>query len=85
MATIGMSKIFEFFHLIPFLAGLAVGILYIVMGGRGTHETIYKYPHPTTVDALVYKDPNGACYRYKVEEVNCDKNEKNLKEYPLSG
>jgi hypothetical protein len=85
MATIGMSKLFEFFHLIPFLAGLAIGILYIVMGGRGTYETIYKYPHPTTVDALVYKDPNGACYRYKVEEVNCDKNEKNLKEYPLSG
>jgi hypothetical protein len=85
MATIGMSKIFEFFHLIPFLIGLAIGVLYIVMGGRGTHETIYKYPHPTTVDALVYKDPNGACYRYKVEEVNCDKNEKNLKEYPLSG
>ena len=55
------------------------------MGGRGAHETIYKYPHPTTVDALVYKDPNGACYRYKVEQVNCDKNEKNMKEYPLSG
>ena len=85
MATIGMSNIFDFFHLIPFLIGLAIGVLYIVMGGRGTHETIYKYPHPTTVDALVYKDPNGACYRYKVEEVNCDKNEKNLKEYPLSG
>jgi len=55
------------------------------LGGRGAHEVIYKYPHPTTVDALVYKDPNGACYRYKVEQVNCDKNEKNLKEYPLSG
>ena len=33
----------------------------------------------------LYKDPNGACYRYKVEEVNCDKNEAKLKEYPLSG
>jgi len=49
------------------------------------HETIYKYPHPSTVDALVYRDPNGACYRYRVEEVSCDKNEKNIKEYPLSG
>jgi hypothetical protein len=56
-----------------------------MMGGRGTHETIYKYPHPSTVDALVYRDPNGACYRYRVEEVSCDKNEKNIKEYPLSG
>ena len=55
------------------------------MGGRGTHEVIYKYPHPTTVDALVYKDPNGACYKYKVDQVDCDKNERTLKEYPLSG
>jgi hypothetical protein len=80
-----MAGMFEFFHLMPFLSGLAIGVVYIVMGGRGAHEVIYKYPHPTTVDALVYKDPNGACYRYKVEQVNCDKNEKKLKEYPLSG
>jgi hypothetical protein len=80
-----MSDIFNFFHYIPFLIGLSLGIAYIALGGRGAHEIIYKYPHPTTVDALVYKDPNGACYRYKVEEVNCDKHEKNLKEYPLSG
>jgi len=80
-----MNSLFDFFKLTPFLIGIASGVLYIVMGGRGAHEVIYKYPHPTTVDALVYKDPNGACYRYKVEQVNCDKNEKKLKEYPLSG
>ena len=80
-----MSELFGFFHTLPFVIGLVSGILYIAMGGRGAHEVIYKYPHPTTVDALVYKDPNGACYRYKVEQVNCDKNEKKLKEYPLSG
>jgi len=80
-----MSGLFDFFHLLPFIIGVVSGVLYIVLGGRGAHEVIYKYPHPTTVDALVYKDPNGACYRYKVEQVNCDKNEKNLKEYPLSG
>ena len=80
-----MSDIFGFFHMIPFLVGLTSGILYISLGGRGAHEVIYKYPHPTTVDALVYRDPNGACYRYKVEQVDCDKNEKKLKEYPLSG
>jgi hypothetical protein len=80
-----MSSLFDFFYLIPFLIGLSLGILYIMMGGRGMHETIYKYPHPSTVDALVYRDPNGACYRYRVEEVNCDKHEKAMKEYPLSG
>ena len=80
-----MGSTFEFFKLTPFIIGVTCGIVYIAMGGKGAHEVIYKYPHPTTVDALVYKDPNGACYRYKVEQVNCDKNEKNLKEYPLSG
>ena len=80
-----MGNLFDFFYLVPFVIGLSLGILYIGLGGRGTHETIYKYPHPTTVDALIYKDPNGACYRYRVEEVSCDKNEGKLKEYPLSG
>lgn len=80
-----MSKIFGFFHLLPFLSGLVIGIVYIALGGRGAHEVIYKYPHPTTVDALVYKDPNAACYRYKVQQVDCDKHERELKEYPLSG
>ena len=78
-----MDSLFDFFYLIPFLIGVAIGILYIAVGGRGSHEITYKYPHPTTVDALVYKDPNGACYRYRVEEVNCDANEGKLKEYPL--
>ena len=80
-----MEDTFKFFHCIPFAIGVAVGVSYIAMGGRGVHEVIYKYPHPTTVDALVYKDPNGACYRYKVQEVNCDKNEAKIKDYPLSG
>ena len=78
-----MDSLFEFFHWLPFVIGLGVGLLYVAMGGRGAHEVIYKYPHPNTVDALVYKDPNGACYRYRVQEVNCDKNEGKLREYPL--
>ena len=78
-----MDSLFDFFYFLPFLIGLIVGVLYIAFGGRGAHEVIYKYPHPTTVDALVYKDPTGACYRYRVQEVNCDANEGKLKEYPL--
>jgi len=80
-----MDDTFKFFHFIPFAIGVALGVSYIAMGGRGVHEVIYKYPHPTTVDALVYKDPNGACYRYKVQQVSCDKNEAKIKDYPLSG
>ena len=80
-----MERYFGFFHLVPFIVGILLGLLYVMMGGHGAHEVIYKYPHPKTVDALVYQDPNGACYRYTVEEVNCDKNEGKITEYPLSG
>jgi hypothetical protein len=78
-----MSNLFEFFHWMPFVIGVLLGALYVGLGGRGNHEVIYKYPHPSNVDALVYKDPNGACYRYRVQEVNCDANEAKIKEYPL--
>jgi hypothetical protein len=80
-----MKGILGFFNILTFSIGVVAGLLYIGLGGKGAHEVIYKYPHPTTVDTLVYKDPNGACYRYKVEQVDCDRNEKKLKEYPLSG
>lgn len=78
-----LSGLFYFFHWLPFVIGVALGVLYLFLGGRGMHDVIYKYPHPSTVDALVYKDPNGACYRYKVQEVDCDKHEGKLREYPL--
>ena len=45
--------VFEFFKLIPFIIGVVAGTIYIMLGGRGSHDVIYKYPHPTTVDALV--------------------------------
>ena len=80
-----MDGLFSFFHLLPFTIGAMIGLVYILTGGRGQHEVIYKYPHPDTVDALVYKDPNKACYRYRVTKVDCDKHQDVLKEYPLSG
>jgi hypothetical protein len=80
-----MEDIFHFFHIFPFGIGVLIGILYIATGGRGQHEVIYKYPHPDTVNALVYRDPNKACYRYTATKVDCDANQSALKEYPLSG
>lgn len=80
-----MDGVFDFFYYVPFILGIVLGLGYVLLGGRGIHEIIYKYPHPTTVNALIYKDPNGACYRYNVEQVSCVKNEGKLTEYPLSG
>lgn len=73
---------FAYFEFKPFLIGLAFGVL-LLLFFRPPKETIYKYPHPKTVEQLVYRDNNNACYKYKVSEVDCDKNEGTLKDYPL--
>lgn len=70
------------FELLPFLIGLAVGIVGILFF-KPPPRIIIKYPHPTNVEQSVYKDPNGVCYTYKAKEVQCDANEANLKPYPL--
>ena len=72
----------SYFEWIPFFVGLVFGVLLVVFF-RFEKEIIYKYPHPNTIQKLVYKDQNGACYKYNVNEVNCDENESTLKEYPL--
>lgn len=73
---------FSYFEWMPFLIGIAFGGL-LLLFFKPAKETIYKYPHPKTVEQLVYRDHNGTCYKYSVSEVDCDKNEATLKEYPL--
>lgn len=70
------------FELIPFLIGFFIGIFGLIFWKQHPN-VILKYPHPSSVDNLVYKDANDVCYRYSSKEVNCDKNEGNLVEYPL--
>jgi hypothetical protein len=73
---------FAYFEWIPFFIGLAVGGL-LLLFFKPPKDVIYKYPHPKTIEQLIYKDNNKACYKYNVQEVNCDKNEGTLTEYPL--
>jgi hypothetical protein len=70
------------FEIIPFLIGFFIGVVGILFWKENT-RLIYKYPHPSNVNNLVYRDPNGVCYRYKANEVSCDKNEASIKPYPL--
>jgi len=72
------------FKIIPFLIGIGVGfvIFYFV---KQEKVIIYDYPHPDNVKQRVYRDKNGVCYAYTSVEVDCDKNEGTLKEYPVQG
>lgn len=70
------------FEVLPFLLGFLIGIFGILFW-KPKPRVIIKYPHPTNVEKLTYRDPNGICYGYKVNEVSCDANEATLKPYPL--
>jgi hypothetical protein len=70
------------FEILPFLLGFIVGIVGILFW-KPKPRVVVKYPHPNNVDQQTYRDSNGVCYTYKVNEVSCDENEKSLKPYPL--
>lgn len=67
----------------PLLLGILLGVFGILF--IKPEQTItYKYPTPETAEKTIYKDKNGVCYRYEAKQVDCDKNEERLKEFPLS-
>ena len=69
--------------LVPFLAGLAIGFV-AIMFIKPEQSVIFKYPTPENCGKVVYKDKNGVCYKYSTKEVDCDKNESKLKDFPLN-
>ena len=73
---------FNHFEILPFIIGFSIGIVGIIFW-KEKSRVIVKYPHPSNVEHLVYRDANAVCYKYTSEEVNCDKNEETLKPYPL--
>jgi hypothetical protein len=70
------------FRILPFLVGIGLGV-YLVFNFNPEQPVLVKFPHPDNIDTVFYRDKASACYKYKVTSVDCDKNEKNLKEYPL--
>ncbi len=72
----------ERFHLLPFLAGIVVGI-FLITTFKSETPVVMRYPHPDNVNGRIYKDKNNICYQYKSNVVDCDANEETLKPYPL--
>lgn len=66
-----------------FIISFAIGILYIYLS-QPTKEVVYRFPNPTNVNHLVYKDKNDGCYKYKLEERNCSELSKDqIKSQPV--
>ena len=71
------------FRIIPFILGIVIGVIGVFFV-KPTKNIIYKYPTPESSAKTVYKDKNGVCYKYNAKEVDCDKNESRLKDFPLN-
>lgn len=65
------------------LLGLVLGIISVLII-KPNQNIIYKYPTPENAGKVTYKDKNGICYKYNANEVDCDKNEARIKQYPLN-
>jgi hypothetical protein len=75
----------EFFgriQFLPFVLGFAIGI-FIVYVLKPAPVVVMKYPNLDNAAQLVYRDRNGTCFQYDVQQVDCDKSEDRIKPYPL--
>jgi hypothetical protein len=70
------------FRLVPFIVGCSIGI-WLIFYFHAEVPAVVRYPHPDNVESVTYRDKNGVCYKYGVTQVDCNKNEKTLKQYPL--
>jgi len=75
-------KFFNKLRFFPFLFGLAMGI-FVVYILKPAPMVITRYPNLENVNDIVYRDRNGACFKYETKTVDCDKVEDKIKPYPL--
>ena len=69
-------------RIVPFICGLVIGIIAVIYV-KPEESVVRKYPTPETAKDMIYKDKNGMCYTFESQEVNCDKSEEKLRDFPL--
>lgn len=74
--------IFEHINILGIVAGVVVAIIFGFVV-KPEKKIIFKYPNPATAGQTIYKDKNGICFKYDAKELDCDKNEKRLKDFPV--
>lgn len=74
--------ILDHFMILPFLAGLGIGLVAITWRKPDDSMRIPKWPHPSNVGQFTYRDRNNLCYTFSAEEVDCVKMKESLKDYP---
>jgi len=67
--------------LLPFLAGLAVGIIVFFYLKPENKERVIKWPRPENCGKITYRDRNGLCYVFESQIADCDKVKQSLQAY----
>ena len=73
---------FRRIQFIPLVIGITIGVIALIFV-KPEKNVVHKYPNPESSDKIIYKDKNGICYAYSPKKVDCDKNEKTIKDYPV--
>jgi hypothetical protein len=68
-------------NLSVFLTSLFLGLLYIYY--FDSRRKVEVYPTPFNSDKIEYKDEAENCYSYKVDEIECPKDEKLIENLPI--
>jgi len=61
----------QYIKLKAFIISFAIGILYVYLV-QPKKELVYRFPNPNNIDKTIYTDKNETCYKYEVEEKNCE-------------
>jgi hypothetical protein len=75
--------IFSYLNPLAFVLAFGVGLLFVYITNPKI-KVVIKFPTPLNAGKVIYRD-NGECYKYKVEEVDCDSYSTVMKEQPFTG
>jgi hypothetical protein len=66
------EKVFRLNFTVFFIA-FALGIFYVYISAP-KQKILIKYPTPYNANKVYYQNDDGACYKYKVDEIKCTRN-----------
>ena len=59
------------FNIFSFFIAFFIGIFYVYISAPKP-KIIIKYPTPYNAEKIVYQSGSGDCFKFKVNEVNCE-------------
>jgi len=75
---------FNHFRVLPFLAGLVLGIIvFFYLKPETSADRVVKWPRPENCGKHTYRDRNGICYIFEAQITDCDKVKDSLQAYAL--